>query len=66
MKPHYTRKVMDAAALVREMTAGELLALRETLAGYFDMGPDAAGVREPRSPSPKGGSGSIKKEVSDG
>jgi hypothetical protein len=46
----YTRAVMDLAKGIRGLSIGEMLALKETLKGDFDLPPDA-GVREPVQPS---------------
>ena len=46
----YTRAVMDLAKGIRELSVGEMLALKETLAGDFDLPPDI-GVREPVQPN---------------
>ena len=53
----YTPKVMTLAQEIRVLTVGELLALNETLKGYFDVPPPPdIGVREPREPIiPQGG-----------
>ena len=59
--PEYTRKVLNIAALIRGLTLGELLALRETLGDDFGL-PPGAGVREPRNPSPLGGEGAAYAE----
>lgn len=51
---HSTDRVRQIAHMIRSLTAGELIALREELRGYFDMPDDegGAGVREPRQPYP--------------
>lgn len=54
---HWTPTVKRLADEIRELTVGEMLALKQALAEDIDL-PPPAGVREPRRPKPSaGGSG---------
>lgn len=48
LRPTYTVAVKRIADDVRKLTTGELIALREALAGTWDILPPDAAVREPR------------------
>jgi len=54
--PSHTARTLKIAKQIRDLTIGELVALREILKGEWDILPPDIGVREPRRPTPSAGS----------